>query len=310
MRKLEEVREFLNNIGMPMQYHKDICCYTLLALMSMKPDMQWEDASGEWIRIHDMIQFVNSNYGTAYAENTRERFRKQALHPFRMAALVEDNGESTNSPNFKYRLTKEVLILIRGFHTEKGKELISDFLKKHKSLIELYESRKKMKMMPVRINGTSFNFSSGDHNKLQKAILEEFASRFAPYAECLYVGDTIKKDLVKNENKMAELGFEITLHDKMPDIILYCEDKRWIYFVESVTSGGPMSSKRVLEIEEMTKNVTAGKIYITAFLDFKTYKKFSGELSWETEVWIAELPEHMIHLNGDKFMGPRLPKDD
>ena len=101
---------------------------------------------------------------------------------------------------------------------------------------------------------------------------------------------------------MKELGFEITLHDKMPDVVLYREDKDWIYFVESVTSVGPMDPKRILEITEMTKDVTAGKIFVTAFLDFKTYKKFAEELAWETEVCIAEMPEHMIHLNGDRFL--------
>ena len=162
-----------------------------------------------------------------------------------------------------------------------------------------------MTMMPVHINGSDFQFSTGKHNELQKAIIEEFAPRFAPNSECLYVGDTIEKDLVKNTSKLTELGFEITLHDKMPDVVLYREDNKWIYFVESVTSVGPMDSKRILEIAEMTKNVTAGKIFVTAFLDFKTYKKFSEDLAWETEVWIAEMPEHMIHLNGDKFLGPR-----
>lgn len=110
---------------------------------------------------------------------------------------------------------------------------------------------------------------------------------------------------MKNVEKLTELGFEITLHDKMPDVVLYREDKDWIYFIESVTSVGPMDPKRVLEITEMTRDVKAGKIFVTAFLDFKTYKKFSEELAWETEVWIAEMPEHMIHLNGDRFMGPR-----
>ena len=143
------------------------------------------------------------------------------------------------------------------------------------------------------------------HNELQKAIIEEFAPRFAPNSECLYVGDTIEKDLVKNVEKLKELGFEITLHDKMPDVVLYREDKNWIYFIESVTSVGPMDPKRILEITEMTKDVMAGKIFVTAFLNFKTYKKFAEELAWETEVWIAEMPEHMIHLNGDRFMGPR-----
>ncbi|RKJ40027.1 restriction endonuclease, partial [bacterium 1XD42-8] len=145
----------------------------------------------------------------------------------------------------------------------------------------------------------------GKHNELQKAIIEEFAPRFAPNSECLYVGDTIEKDLVKSVDKLEKLGFEITLHDKMPDVVLYREDKNWIYFVESVTSVGPMDSKRILEITEMTKDVVAGKIFVTAFLDFKTYKRFSETLAWETEVWIAEMPEHMIHLNGDKFLGPR-----
>ena len=179
------------------------------------------------------------------------------------------------------------------------------FLCYHEKLIDLYTSKKKMTMMSVNINGENFIFSAGKHNELQKAIIEEFAPRFAPNSECLYVGDTIEKDLVKNVEKLKELGFEITLHDKMPDVVLYRADKNWIYFVESVTSVGPMDPKRILEITEMTKDVTAGKIFVTAFLDFKTYKKFAEALAWETEVWIAEMPEHMIHLNGDRFMGPR-----
>ncbi len=171
--------------------------------------------------------------------------------------------------------------------------------------MDIYTSKKKMTMMPVKINGNDFKFSVGKHNELQKAIIEQFAPRFAPGAECLYVGDTIEKDLVKNTEKLAELGFEITLHDKMPDVVLYRKDVNWIYFIESVTSIGPMNPKRLIEIQDMTKKVNAGKIFVTAFLDFKTYKKFSEDLAWETEVWIADMPEHMIHLNGDQFMGPR-----
>ena len=159
--------------------------------------------------------------------------------------------------------------------------------------------------MPVRINGANFTFSVGKHNELQKAIIEEFAPRFAPNSECLYVGDTTKKDLVKNEDVLRSLGFAITLHDKMPDVVLYSKERGWLYFIESVTSVGPMEAKRIKEIEAMTSNVTVAKIYITAFLDFKTFKKFSEKLAWETEVWIAAMPDHMIHLNGDKFLGPR-----
>lgn len=305
MDKIEEARKFLELVGMPKAQQADICCYVLLAMADMKSDMYWNEATNKWLRIHDIIQFSNTFYDTTYAENSRETFRKQALHRFRTAALVEDNGKATNSPNYRYRLTEEVLKMLKTYQSVEWQKSLKHFLIHHEKLIDIYASKKKMTMMPVKINGEDFKFSTGKHNELQKAIIEEFAPRFAPNSECLYVGDTTEKDLVKNVEKLTKLGFEITLHDKMPDVVLYREDKNWLYFIESVTSVGPMDSKRIIEIKEMTGTVMAGKIFVTAFLDFKTYKRFSEALAWETEVWIAEMPEHMIHLNGDKFLGPR-----
>lgn len=304
MDKVTEAKRFLKLIGMPKAQCTDICCYTLLAMADIKPNTLWVEATNEWIRIHDIIQFSNNYYGTTYAENSRETFRKQAMHNFRIAALVEDNGKATNSPNYRYRLTEEALKLVRAFLSFEWPEMLKQFFEFHDNLMNIYASKKEITMMPVKINGMDFKFSTGKHNELQKAILEEFAPRFAPNSECIYVGDTIEKDLVKDNEKLAQLGFEITLHDKMPDIVLYIEDKDWIYFIESVTSVGPMDPKRILELTEMTRNVTAGIIFVTAFLDFKTYKRFAETLAWDTEVWIAEMPEHMIHLNGDRFMGP------
>ena len=282
-----------------------MCCCVLLAMAGLVEETLWQDATNEWIRIHDVIAFANNNYGTTYAENSRETFRKQAMHHFRNAAFIEDNGKATNSSNYRYRLTDEMLKLIQSFGTDWWETKLASFQTNHETLVQIYASKRVRRKMPVKINGEDFTFSPGDHNQLQKAIIEEFAPRFAPNSECLYVGDTIEKDLVKNEDKLRELGFTITLHDKMPDVVLYSEEKNWLYFIESVTSVGPMEPKRIKEIEEMTTGVTAGKIYVTAFLDFKTFKKFSEMLAWETEVWIADMPDHMIHLNGDKFLGPR-----
>ena len=107
MDKIDEARELLKMLGMPKAQQADICCYVLLAMAGIKQDTLWKDAGNEWIRIHDMIQFANTHYGSSYAENSRETFRKQALHHFRNAALVEDNGKATNSPNYRYRLTEE-----------------------------------------------------------------------------------------------------------------------------------------------------------------------------------------------------------
>ncbi len=303
MDKIEQVRKLLKAIGLPQYQQTNICALTILGMANLKEDTPWAKASNEWIRIHDIITFVNENYNKSYKENTRETFRKQAIHHFRTAAIVEDNTKATNSPDYRYRLTEEFLKVIRKIDV--SNRPLKTFVRNHQSLIEIYASKRKMTKMPVKINGIDFTFSPGKHNQLQKAIIEEFAPRFAPNTECLYVGDTIQKDLVKNENRLKELGFTITLHDKMPDVVLYRADRDWIYFIEAVTSVGPMDSKRIQEITEMTDGVKAGKIFVTAFLDFKTYKKFSEKLAWETEVWLAEMPDHMIHMNGDKFLGPR-----
>ncbi len=305
MSKLDEARDILNALQVPAKQQNGMCCCVLLAMANLLEDAAWGDATNDWIRIHDVIAFANTNYGTTYAENSRETFRKQAMHHFRNAAFIEDNGKATNSPNYRYRLTDEMLRLIQGYRSDEWEKNLDAFMERHETLVQLYASKRTMRKMPVKINGADFTFSFGKHNELQKAIIEEFAPRFAPNTECLYVGDTTEKDLVKNEGKLRELGFIITLHDKMPDVVLYSEEKNWLYFVESVTSVGPMEPKRIKEIEEMTAGVSAGRIYITAFLDFKTFKKFSESLAWETEVWIADMPDHMIHLNGDKFLGPR-----
>lgn len=62
-KKIEETREFLQTIGMPKAQQADICCYVILAMAGIKPDMSWSEATNEWIRIHDIIQFVNTFYG-------------------------------------------------------------------------------------------------------------------------------------------------------------------------------------------------------------------------------------------------------
>lgn len=303
MDKIAKIRQLLECLELPKRQQTDICVLTILGLANLSKSSKWKDATNEWHRIHDIISFVNRNYDVNYAENSRETFRKQALHHFRLAAIVEDNSKPTNSPNYRWRLTQEFLDILRIINI--SKTTLVSFKKNHKSLRELYASKKAMEKMPVKINGVDFMFSTGKHNQLQKAIIEEFAPRFASNAECLYIGDTVKKDLFRYDEKLLELGFTITLHDKMPDIVLYCADKDWLFFIEAVTSVGPIDPKRIQEISEMTKDVTAGKIFVTAFLDFNTYKKFSSELAWETEVWLADMPDHMIHLNGEKFLGPR-----
>lgn len=305
MNKLDEAKEILKEIGMPKSQQSDLCAYTLLALLQLEENQEWEKATNKYIRIHDIMEFMKEKYNIVYAENSRETFRKQALHHFRIAAIVEDNAKPTNSPNYRYRLTIETLDLIKKYKTAKWKSEKEKYLKDHEKLISIYENKRKLTKMPVIINGEKFEFSTGKHNELQKAIIEEFAPRFAQNSIVLYVGDTKDKDLYKDNELLKKLKISMGEHEKLPDVILYQDDKKWVYFIEAVTSVGPISPKRILEINEMTKKCDLGKIFVTAFIDMKTFKKFAEDLAWETEVWLSEMPDHMIHLNGDKFVGPR-----
>lgn len=305
MNKLEQAKDILEKIGMPKAQQADLCAYTLLALLNIKEKSKWNTATNEYIRIHDIMEFIKQNYGVAYAENSRETFRKQAMHHFRIAALIEDNLKATNSPNYRYRITIEALNLIKKYGTKDWNKELAKYLKNHEKLISIYENKRNLTKIPVKINGENFEFSTGKHNELQKAIIEEFAPRFAQNSIVLYVGDTKDKDLYKDVELLKKLKISIGDHEKLPDVILYQKEKKWIYFIEAVTSVGPISPKRIVEITDMTRNCKLGKIYVTAFIDMKTFKKFTEQLAWETEVWLSEMPDHMIHLNGDKFMGPR-----
>lgn len=197
-----------------------------------------------------------------------------------------------------------MLELIRTYQTAEWATALKYYTKYNNALVHSYQSKKELQKMPVRVNGQDLRFSPGKHNQLQKAILEVFAPRFAQGFECLYVGDSADRDLYKNTARLQELGFDITL-DVLPDVVLYVPSRKWLYFVECVTTVGPVDQKRKNDINAMTQGVDAGNVYVTAFPNFATYKKFSQDLAWETEVWIADAPEHLIHLNGDKFMGPR-----
>lgn len=305
MSKIDSVRELFRELHIPAKQQNDMCCLAFLALGELGETTEWRDASNHWHRIHDLLLFMNSQLGASYAENTRETIRKHAIHFFREAAIVEDNGLATNSPNYRYRLTDEILQIVRRLDTQTWIKRCAHFLKSHRSLVEKYASNRRHVKMPVQINEAEYHFSPGKNNELQKDILEEFAPRFAPGSKCMYVGDTTNRALYLDKEAMAAIGIELTVHDKLPDVVLYSAEKDWLYFIEAVTSCGPISPARKNELEKMTLDTASGIVYVTAFPDMKTCRRFSQDLAWDTEVWLANAPDHMIHLNGDRFIGPR-----
>lgn len=142
------------------------------------------------------------------------------------------------------------------------------------------------------------------HNQLQTAVIEEFTPRFASEAKTLYLEDTGNNTFILDTASFGNLGGFVPSLDKLPDIVLYDEARNWLFLIEVVTSNGPISSKRRFELEEIFKWCSADRVYISAFPDFATLEDFVTEIAWETEVWLAEVPDHLIHFNGGRLSGP------
>ncbi len=257
-----------------------------------------------------IMRFIAEHYNKQYAENSRETFRRQTLHQFVQAGIVNHNPENpdlpTNSKDNHYRLLPEAIKVIITFGSKKWKNEIKHFKNDVGTLREKYNKKREQRKIPLVLkDGTKLSFSPGKHNQVQIAIIEEFAPRFAPGSNLLYVGDTAKKNLYLDKTGLKKLNVPINEHSKLPDVVLFDKKRNWLFLVEAVTSHGPVSPKRILEMEKLLKKCKSGKIYVTAFPDFKEFKRHTPEIAWETEVWVMDFPDHMIHFNGDKFLGPR-----
>jgi hypothetical protein len=120
----------------------------------------------------------------------------------------------------------------------------------------------------------------------------------------VYVGDTGEKWGYFDQELMAELGVSVDSHGKMPDVMLYYPERNWLLLIESVTSRGPVDGKRHAELARLFNKATAGLVYVTAFPSRSIITRYLSEIAWETEVWVADAPSHLIHFNGERFLGP------
>ena len=311
MTKIKQAQQILKALGLDKAQQNDISALTFLALCNIKEKDKWVNASKHSLKVtKGIMTFVNEEYNVEYAPNTRETFRRQVLHQFIQAGIVDYNPDNpklpVNSPNAHYAISNSALIVIRTFGTKEFSQAVSSFNIIREKTIKNYNKQRAKNLIPVDISKKlQLKLSSGKHNEVQAAVVMQFMPHFAKDGIVLYLGDTAKKDLYLETDMLSKLGIPIDRHSKLPDIMIYDKSRNWLYLIEVVTSHGPMTPKRIIELEEFLKDCKAGKIYITAFPDIAEFKRHMFEIAWETEVWLADTPQHMIHYNGDKFIGPR-----
>lgn len=312
MNKIEEAQEILKALGLPPAQYNEMAALTLLAVCNIKEQDKWVNSTKNSLGVSNgIMNFVNEYYSKNYAPNTRETFRRQVLHQFVQARIVDYNPDDTklpvNSPKAHYALTEEALRVIKSYKTRNWKKELNNFITEVGKLSEIYLKERELNQIPVKLqDGNIIKLSAGKHNEVQAAIVEQFAPRFTNGGILLYMGDTAKKDLYIDEKGLKDLSIPIDQHSKMPDVIIYDANRGWLFLIEAVTSHGPVSPKRLVELEAFLSSCKKGKVYVTAFPDMAEFKKHSNNIAWETEVWLMEVPDHMIHFNGDRFMGPRL----
>ena len=311
MSKLKEAQEILKTLGLPPAQYNEMAALTFLAICNIRKNDKWENAIRQSLGVtKGIMTFVNKNYGKNYAPNTRETFRRQVLHQFIQARIVDYNpdqpGLSTNSPKAHYAISNAALNVVKSYKTNIWDKKVNEFISTVGKLSEVYLKGRKLTQIPVKLaNGKIIKLSAGKHNEVQAAIIEKFAPRFATGGTLLYLGDTTKKDLIVDKSGLKNLGIPLDQHSKLPDVVIFDSSRNWLFLIEAVTSHGPVSPKRIIELEKFLKNCKVAKIYVTAFPDMTEFKKHSSNIAWETEVWLMDVPDHMIHFNGDKFIGPR-----
>lgn len=307
---MQEAQAILKELGLPPAQYNEMAGYVLIALCGIEEAGRWRNITRTSKTVtKGIMDWLRETYDKPYAPNTRETFRRQVLHQFMQAHIVDYNPDipdlPTNSPRAHYKLTEAAHTAIKQYGTAKWTAAAKAFTGSQGKLTELYLKARKMHTIPLKLaDDREFQLSPGKHNELQAAVVTEFAPRFAPGAVLLYLGDTEEKMLIVEKAELEKLGVKVD-HDKLPDVVLFDKKKNWLYLIEVVTSHGPVSPKRIVELEEMFSKTTAGKIYVSAFPDKAEFKKFLADTAWETEIWLADAPEHMIHLNGDRFLGPR-----
>lgn len=307
--KVEEALGVLRALGLPRGQQNERSALVLLALLALEPGTPWANAGNPMIGVTPIMNFIAKHYGRQYAPNTRETVRRQTIHQFMDAGFTIANPDlpsrPVNSPKAVYQIEAGALKLLRTFGSTEWDKSVRAYLTSVETLKKRYARERAMERIPLTLtSGKTISLSPGGQNVLIKEIIEEFCPRFTPGGKPVYVGDTDEKWAYFDEDLLRSLGIIVDSHGKMPDVVIYHEAKGWLVLIEAVTSHGPVNPKRRNELEALFRGSRAGAVYVTAFLTRKAMMKYLDDISWETEVWVAESPSHLIHFNGERFLGP------
>lgn len=306
--KLEEARDILRTLGLERQTN-DRSAFVLLALLDLRPTSKWMNAAAPRLGIAAMIAWVGEHYAKTYKTGSRETIRKETLHQLMAAGVAlynpDDPNRPVNSPKAVYQIAPRFAVAARSYGTKAWEREIGAFIEGQKRLAQRYAKERAQRLVPVVLsNGQTISLSGGEHSQLIRDVVEDFSARYIGGGHLVYVGDTGSRHTHIDEGLLAKLGVTLDKHGKMPDVIVHDPQRNWLFLIEAVSSHGPVDAKRHDELTALFQDSTAGLVYVTAFQTRSMMAKYLSVIAWETEVWVADAPNHLIHFNGDRFLGP------
>ena len=195
--------------------------------------------------------------------------------------------------------------MVRAHGSDDYDRLMAEYLQAAPGLVAEYAAERAMARLPVVLpDGSPITLSPGGQNALLKHMVDDFCGYFTPGGHVLYVGDAGEKWAVFEEAELAALGVTLDRHGKMPDLVVHLPDRNWLLLLEAAASHGPVDGQRHSELSAMFAGSTAGLVYVSCFPSRAVLRKYLPLIAWETEVWCADDPTHLIHFNGEHFLGP------
>lgn len=308
-RRVHEAQEVLRSLNFDAERSNERSALVLLALLDLTPDKSWADAASPMLRTVEIMDWLRIHYDRDYKPNTRETIRRQTLHQFVDGALVVLNPDeprrAINSPKNCYQVEANALAAIRAYGSDGWGGALAAHLEQVPGLRAEYAHARELDLIPLTLmDGRAVSLTPGGQNVLLKQMVEDFCSRWTPGGHVLYIGDAGKDDPVFEEARLQELGIELDKHGKFPDLIVYLPDRNWLVLLEAASSHGPVDAKRHHELEALFGTSSAGLVYVSCFPSRAEMRKYLADIAWETEVWCADNPSHLIHFNGERFLGP------
>jgi hypothetical protein len=308
-KKINEAITILAALEMPKAQQNERSALCLLALLNLSPGKDWKSSENPLMGITPIMDWAREHYHKDYAPNTRETIRRHTMHQFVEAGIALCNPDKpdrpVNSPKAVYQVEDTALELPRSFRTSAWHGKVTSYLVDRETLVARYAMVREQNLVPVKVpTGERITLSPGEHSELIRDIIEEFGARFVPGGVLIYAGDTGDKWGYFDTALLSNLGVRVDSHGKMPDVVLFCPHRNWLLLVESVTSHGPVDGKRHAELSRLFATSTAGLVYVTAFPNRSLMARYLADIAWETEVWVSDAPSHLIHFNGERFLGP------